>query len=335
MPSHHVTASALILLAVLQCNWRYCASEHMRPCAACVPGVVSEAPFELRRRETVGAPTRHAEACTFLVRRSLVSREYVARDPERSQESKASKRAIALIEQAGGTVTFEKENDANGPCEVVLDGAGCDDRCIPALSGVPHVKCLIIHETKITSDGLARLDNKAIENVERLVVNRIRVPDAVVRRISKLKRLHKLVLQSVDLRDEQLGWLANLGSLELLGLTDNPITDDGVSHLGKMDRLALLDLSGTKISDRSLVHVSRSMPVLQVLEAARTAVTDEGVGVLVSLPRITELNLTCTKISDNCSQSLLRIKYLDTIVVADNDITDRWLSAVSGAKRNS
>ncbi len=188
--------------------------------------------------------------------------------------------------------------------------------------------------------GARRVDARAIDQaiaaVERgesaeILLPGIQVTGADLRRIGRLKMLHKLNLgtQPLDLGDDLLA-LRDLAGLQELVLGAAPITDRGLAAVRGMRELNRLNVTGTRVTDDGLV-VLVELPKLEKLRIGGPAITDAGVARLKTMKQLKELILWDCPLTDGSLPHLLEMTHLRTLYLYGTGISEEGLSNLSAA----
>ena len=138
--------------------------------------------------------------------------------PKASSETDA--KAIAEIENSGGTVVADKEHP--GQVWVLFQGSKVTDAGLVHLKDLRQVRMLVLDSANVTDAGLANLEG--------------------------LTTLHSLSLNKTQVTDVGLVHLKGLVHLEDLQLASTPVTDAGLVHLKGLTKLRGLNLGGTKVT---------------------------------------------------------------------------------------
>ncbi|AMV29301.1 Leucine Rich repeats (2 copies) [Gemmata sp. SH-PL17] len=118
----------------------------------------------------------------------------------------------------------------------------------------------------------------------------VRLTNDAIRRVGKLRTLHRLRLSLDRLTDACLAYLAGLTELRHLDISYSEFTDAGLQHIIKLHALEELDLSNTHISGRNL-SVLGALPRLRKLNLTDTNYFHPGIGGLSACRSLEELRL--------------------------------------------
>jgi hypothetical protein len=103
---------------------------------------------------------------------------------------------------------------------------------------------------------------------------------------------HGLKVKDADLKD-----LARLKRLRFLRLNGTQVSDAGLKQLAGLEDLEALDLGGTQVSDAGLKEIA-GLKKLRVLLLDGTRVSDEGLKALTSLKSLRSVNLRKTRVTE-------------------------------------
>lgn len=176
-----------------------------------------------------------------------------------------------------------------------LGGDGVDDASIDLVARLPELADLWLVDTRVTSEGLARLGGhktlvelgitstrEFLANHKKLVIsgdaiealatipglNALRIngcslDDKAIGALPKLQGLRTLILLRADLSDADLAKVAELTKLEKLSLDENPgITDAGLKHLAALRDLESIGLDKTSVTGKGLAQLVEALPQL-------------------------------------------------------------------------
>jgi len=102
-------------------------------------------------------------------------------------------------------------------------------------------------------------------NIEGLWLNKTRLSDEGLRRISVLPKLKKLDINETRISDEGLRFMGRMKALERVYMEDTPITGAGFAHLKEAPSLAFLGLRGNCISAQGLRALGEVRQLKEVL----------------------------------------------------------------------
>ena len=215
-------------------------------------------------------------------------------------EARIQREAVAVIEKAGGTVSYDwewnKGNEITGGkpwaprwlvdlvgvhyfghvTAVRLDHhGGVPDAAIVNAVRLTRVQTLSIYSSTLSDAGLAHLGG--LTNLSELYLFDAQVTDAGLIHLRGLTNLSALYLGGIKVTDAGLVHLIGLNKLSDLSLFDAEITDAGLARLSGLTNLRKLSLEATGITDRGLAHVN-GLPDLSKLNISFTHVTDAGFG---------------------------------------------------------
>jgi hypothetical protein len=159
------------------------------------------------------------------------------------------------------------------------------DDALQELCALPRLSVLILVDTQVTADGLARA---ARAGLRELIYSRNKVVHPHATSFGTWPGLARLTLGKVGLIDDQLGAIAQLKSLEILELPNNDIFRRGFDGFAELPKLVWLDLSRTRVDDTTVESLGR-LRNLRRLDLSATAFTDDGLASLMGLDRLSHL----------------------------------------------
>ena len=128
----------------------------------------------------------------------------------------AEARALAVVEQFGGTFARDPDYEGESVGKVDLTGKPVSDADVNVLTGLAGLHNLVLRETRITDAGLAHL--KRARRLRVLDLDQTRVSDAGLAHLGELTSLRGLYLARTEVTDAGLAALSPLKKLRELGL---------------------------------------------------------------------------------------------------------------------
>ncbi len=230
-----------------------------------------------------------------------------------------------------------------GTDQPVGAAGGITDRGLEHLKALKQLKRLGLEETRVTDDGVERLQ-QALPNCE----IRYRFIDPLLAALSKndgdLKSALELVSSNIEV-DEQgqvtelalfitdvgMKYLADLTEVKELVLRGN-YTDAGLSHLGKMTKLETLDLSvsddefrrgfGRSITNNGLNELIPLENSLKSLDLRNNNITDAGLKRLETFSHLEKVVLKGTGVSQQGVKTFKQALPDCLITFADDPLLD-------------
>ena len=221
----------------------------------------------------------------------------LALSPARAES--AEERAIAFVENLGGTVSATKSGLVSRLSWSVCDDSEVTDAGLRELAAfkdlnspracrsrglpMPALRRSPRQESRSTSleryaghgcgpEGRGRASAKLTE----LSLHRTQVTDGGLKHLGRLNGLTKLNLSATSMTGKGLKELAGLKGLTALSLHDTKLTDEGLRELPAVKSLTFLQLGGTRITDAGLKELA-ALKNLTKLDLSYTEVTDAGV----------------------------------------------------------
>jgi Leucine-rich repeat (LRR) protein len=183
--------------------------------------------------------------------------------------------AYEIVKRGGKVGVPEKRGDFNVPdintlqnlylsinrnlhvVAIVLSGPNHTDDNLAALSRLPHLKRLDLHEVdpdSITDAGFRHVSG--LNQLEYLDVSNQKISRQAVTQFANMKLLRVLRLANTRLNDEGLASLSGLTALEDLDVSGTKVTPGGLSKLKSLSRLRRLNLQGTTMTVDGLRNLS-------------------------------------------------------------------------------
>ena len=224
------------------------------------------------------------------------------------------------------------------------------------LGQLGRIKTLRFNSDRITDDGLRVLGTlKNMQSLEHLDLRYIRLTDAGLPELQKLKGLKRLQLDEAKVTAEGLKGLAGM-NLEYLTvprhcwtdmglknylaasprpteliLSSTKITDAGLQPLTGVNSLRFLFLGGTGIGDEGLKAAAECTELIK-LSVAYTKATDAGMKQLNGLPNLEWLSISGTTITVASLKELKSPEKLTTLYLNDMNVSDQDLKVLARFK---
>ncbi len=158
---------------------------------------------------------------------------------------------------------------------------------VAKISPEERIGKLVLLGSTIDTAALKQLDGLTIWE---LSIEGVRVGNAGLRHLEKVKGLRSLCLWSAEFSDAALAHVASLGDLEKLDLEGTSVRGDGLKHLAGLKKLRALTL-GPGTDDAALKHL-KALPALERLDLRSCRkLTDEATEALGQLARLKTLLL--------------------------------------------
>jgi internalin A len=204
------------------------------------------------------------------------------------RSARIQREAVAAIENAGGSVTYDWEW-SNG--KSIPAGKPWAPRWLTDLIGVDYFG-------RVTT---VRLFSSS------------RASDATLAYVGRLTRLQGLYDNSSTVSDAGFAHFKGLTSLSDLNILNTRVSDAGLAHLKGLTNLSALYLGNSQISDAGLAHL-KGLTRLSVLYLDLPHVTDAGLAHLKGMTNVSELHLCGTPVTDagekELKQALPRLKII-------------------------
>jgi len=180
------------------------------------------------------------------------------------REAGRQRRAVEAIERVGGWVAYDYNMPEDGGPAVQAEpptpawlrklvgvdflsevvGVNCSfctevgDEVLQHIKGVPKLRWLVLHDTRITDAGLVNING--------------------------LKDLEYLHLNNTQVTDAGLEELRTLTRLKWLDVARTNVTDTGVEHIKRLRNLEKLYLGGTHVTDKGIKELGNALPNCQI-----------------------------------------------------------------------
>jgi hypothetical protein len=176
----------------------------------------------------------------------------------------AQQKAIATIEEAGGFVFYDYQQDSSG--NICQGPQPPVPRWIRSLMGDDFFQDVVAVEVT-TNEELASL--KIFPQLHTLVIDASRVTDDGLNQIEQLPQLTDLFISGPGVTDRGLEHMKYLTNLRRLGLPLTNITDNGLNHLSCLSQLRELNIHYTKVTDHGINNLRQSIPNCIILKEDR------------------------------------------------------------------
>jgi hypothetical protein len=205
--------------------------------------------------------------------------------------TRAQRRAIAIIEAAGGVVCFDYQKMPFGSFDSAKPVPGA--RWLRTLVGDEPFRTVVYVSlcARKTCDDAALAQVANFPRLEVLYLNCSAVTDAGLGVIRRLRHLEFLDLGWTAVTDAGLANVEGLESLVLLNLSHTNITDAGLTHLAGLRNLGHLVLSETSVGDEGMTYVA-GLHSLNTLDLEKTRVGKAGLQKLCGLDQLVHLDIT-------------------------------------------
>lgn len=218
------------------------------------------------------------------------------------------------------------------------------DRALSHISSIRKLRELVLSDTGVTADGLARLTAQS-KSLQSLTLVGASITDGHLKNLHKLPSLIFLQVVRTSVTDQGMKYLGQIHQLRGLDLyTASRVGDQGIQQLRTLKNIEHLRIDTTKMTDKSLAalrdmtHLERldvpghrigdagvkfltGLRMLHDLELSGTRVSDKGIAHLCSCSRLKSLRLGRTRITDAAIAHLDKFKELDTLEIGFTKVT--------------
>jgi len=173
----------------------------------------------------------------------------------------------------------------------ITDGAL--ESVVSSAEAAASITKLELQGEDVTGDGLKHL--RLMPNLHSLTISNGRMSTAELAHIAYAASLRNLYLGGSKSDDELIEQLAALEHLETLELWATQISPGAASGLSKMKNLKVLDCSGTRIDDTTVAGLL-SLP-LRSLNLSKTKITNASIPVLLNIQTLESLSVAQTEVT--------------------------------------
>ena len=278
-----------------------------------------------------------------------------------SSPAAQQKRAIRLIERAGGTVEYE-EVDPTSTRAALIDWFGYERfgrvttvslsdvqpnrAAISSLKNFPHLRSLQLGSSDFNDDHLAMLKNMTqleslsvsytkikgpglvhlvgLPNLRDIDLDSSELNDEGLKHLGKMRQLESLDIRSTQITDEGLKKMPAMPQLDHLYLLDVPITDDSLAWVGKCPNLVHVDVDGSQVKGPGLAHL-KGLKSLETLDIRNTQLEHDALKHLPTLPSLNTIMVSNTQVGDASMPHLARQQKLAYLQAGQTNIGDAEL----------
>ncbi len=193
-----------------------------------------------------------------------------------------------------------------------------EDRLIEMLSKLTNLEVIELNQTAISDATVAALCK--LQYLTRVSVGETRVSSEGVARLSEsLTRLHHFELANLTtVTDETIERLSGIQNLTVLVLTGTHVSDRAIPHLLKLNRLEWLFIADTRITEEGLLRFlghEKTKHNLARLGANKDSVTDKVCTMISQLENVSELALDDSRLTDHGLKELAKCRTLALVSI--------------------
>ncbi len=170
-----------------------------------------------------------------------------------------------------------------------------DDEALNALFSVSSPYGVILEDTQVTPDGLAKSSRPGLRELV-YSENHVTCPNAAS--FGTWPGLARLTMDRMGIIDDQLRAIATFTDLQILELSNNDLFRRTCHCLDELPSLTSLDLARTRINDATIESLS-NLRDLQRLDLSATAITDHALDALTGMNHLTHLRLGSCDITND------------------------------------
>jgi hypothetical protein len=237
----------------------------------------------------------------------------------KANRTRAQRRAIRAIEQAGGEALFDYQYQHG---KVVRDGRPREPVWLRKWTGDEFFHD-VVRVNFFSTDSRVNAAMSGVEQLDGLVELDFvdsGLDDTGLSHVKNLRGLRVLELYHTAVTNEGLRHLRSLVNLEELEFSpDTPagdsvnVKEDGLANLEGLKRLRKLSLFNTGVTDRGVAHL-RGLTSLEELDLSLTNVTDGGVEHLTGLTNLRKLKLNSCRLTDRGMVALAKMVGLRELI---------------------
>ncbi|AGA27079.1 hypothetical protein Sinac_2786 [Singulisphaera acidiphila DSM 18658] len=157
-------------------------------------------------------------------------------------------RAVAAVQRAGGTVTYNWEWNHYNPDIININGRPRAPKWLADRIGVDYVGNVV-----------------AVNLMPQRAKSQNKANDETLAQVSRLGHLESLELNGTAITDAGLGHIKTLTKLRHLGLGQTLTSDAGLPYLNGMSQLVTLNLAGSRVTDDGVLELERALPRVQII----------------------------------------------------------------------
>ena len=169
-------------------------------------------------------------------------------------------RAVEELEKIGAKVERNKNGNVSAVSFVDIK---IEDGHLQLLEPLPFLSKLDLDGTNVTDEGLARLSG--LRHLRQLILYDTKVTGSGLIALEELPRLQELYLNFTEVTDETIAQVVHLKNLTLLHLEGCAVTDKGARLLLELPFLETLNITGTQISDEAVADLRKRSRGLKIL----------------------------------------------------------------------
>jgi len=160
-----------------------------------------------------------------------------------------------------------------------LENTDFDDSGVQYIESFPHLRAIVLNETKLTPEGFRRLcDMKAIRNIDDISLDRMELlTGSSLKHLGKLKKLEDVRFRNMTgVTPDTLKVFHELPALKLLTMDNTNIGDEGLAVLKGLG-VKRLNIDGCQITDAGLKYLKTFPQLESVTLDDNPGITDSGI----------------------------------------------------------
>jgi hypothetical protein len=233
----------------------------------------------------------------------------------KANRTRAQRRAIRAIEQAGGEVFFDYQYRDG---KVIPEGKPREPLWLRRWLGDEFFHDVVRVDFSMTGSrvNVAMSGVEQFDRLEELDFIGSKLDDTGLSHVKGLKALRVMELFMTDVTNVGLRHLRSLASVEELSIVPKRgelgrvyIEEDGLANLEGLKRLRKLNLFNTGITDRGVAHL-KGLTRLEELNLSWTNISEVGLEHLTGLTNLRKLDLSGCRLTDRWMPILARLTEL-------------------------
>ena len=156
---------------------------------------------------------------------------------------------------------------------ISIHGTSIDDSCWAALAKSPRLMALEVSNSKLSGEGIERLNN--CNKLNNIHLENLSLTTVGVSQIGKIEPLAILRIVKCGTSDQGLIGLSKHSRLSDISLVGDPISDDGVKSLANIKTIYQVTINSPQITDAMYAHLA-TMADLKIITIRGAKITAVG-----------------------------------------------------------
>ncbi|XP_053569228.1 uncharacterized protein LOC128659681 [Bombina bombina] len=207
------------------------------------------------------------------------------------------------------------------------------DLCLQHISGLEHLTHLILHQTKVSDDGMCDFLRNARCSLTHLNLSQTAVTEHTLCLLHK----HAPNLKVLSIKHNQITDVSSLCGLQCLNslhLDSTRLTEESLVAVTSLSTLSVLTLSGVQsLNSDHVLRLLSGMSLKRLLLPGRHTLSDSGLALICGLNCLLELDLTDhTQITDHGVRFISELTRLCTLSLCNTSVSDSGLYHLRGLR---